>query len=71
MSSQKNYQEGGYAELSCFTNFTFLKGASSPEELTEQACELGYGALAITDECSVAGVVRAYSHIKKQDLNQF
>ncbi len=69
MSQQQACQEGGYAELSCCTNFTFLKGASSPEELIEQSCQLGYSALAITDECSVAGVVRAYSHVKKEDLN--
>ncbi len=50
----------GYAELYCQSNFTFLEGASHPEELVERAAELGYAALAITDECSVAGVVRAH-----------
>ena len=50
----------GYAELHCLTNFSFLRGASHPEELVERAAELGYAALAITDECSVAGVVRAH-----------
>jgi len=49
-----------YAELHCLSNFTFLRGASHPEELVERAHALGYGALAITDECSVAGVVRAH-----------
>ena len=49
-----------YAELHCLTNFTFLRGASHPEELVERAAALGYSALAITDECSVAGVVRAH-----------
>jgi error-prone DNA polymerase len=49
-----------YAELHCVTNFTFLRGASHPQELVEQAALLGYTALAITDECSVAGVVRAH-----------
>ena len=49
-----------YAELHCLSNFTFLRGASHPEELVERAAVLGYGALAITDECSVAGVVRAH-----------
>jgi error-prone DNA polymerase len=49
-----------YAELHCLTNFTFLRGASHPEELVARAQTLGYSALAITDECSVAGVVRAY-----------
>jgi len=53
-----------YAELHCITNFTFLRGASHPQELVEQACALGYTALAITDECSVAGVVRAHMAAK-------
>lgn len=57
-----------YAELSCFSNFSFLQGASHPEELVVQATLLGYSAIAITDECSVAGVVRAYSQIKQDDL---
>ena len=50
----------GYAELHCLSNFTFLRGASHPEELVERARLLGYAALAITDECSMAGVVRAH-----------
>ncbi|MGB4247438.1 MAG: PHP domain-containing protein, partial [Pseudohongiellaceae bacterium] len=49
-----------YAELHCRSNFTFLRGASSPEELVAQACALGYAALALTDECSLSGVVRAH-----------
>src|SRR5512143_589022 len=49
-----------YAELHCLSNFSFLRGASHPEELVERAEALGYAALAITDECSVAGVVRAH-----------
>ena len=49
-----------YAELHCISNFSFLRGASHPEELVDRARELGYGALAITDECSLAGVVRAH-----------
>ncbi|MFL6618019.1 MAG: error-prone DNA polymerase [Povalibacter sp.] len=53
-----------YAELHCITNFTFLRGASHPHELVLQAKELGYEALAITDECSMAGVVRAYEAAK-------
>src|SRR3546814_1163478 len=48
-----------YAELQCLSNFSFLQGASHPKELVEQAAQLGYAALAITDECSLAGVVRA------------
>ena len=56
----------GYAELHCLTNFSFQRGASHPEELVERAYRLGYAALAITDECSVAGVVRA--HVALRDL---
>ena len=49
-----------YAQLFTLSNYSFLKGASHPQELVERACELGYDALAITDECSLAGVVKAY-----------
>ncbi|MGB5102285.1 MAG: error-prone DNA polymerase, partial [Steroidobacteraceae bacterium] len=49
-----------YAELHCLSNFSFLRGASHPEELVRRAADLGYAALAITDECSVAGAVRAH-----------
>ncbi len=54
-----------YAELHCLSHYTFLQGASSPQELVTRACELGYEALAITDECSLSGVVRA--HIAARD----
>ncbi len=57
-----------YAELHCLTNFTFLRGASDPEELVERAHELGYAALAITDECSLAGTVRAHIAAKQCGL---
>src|SRR5262245_46377518 len=57
-----------YAELHCLTNFTFLRGASHPEELVERAAQLGYSALAITDECSLAGVVRAHVVAKEHGL---
>jgi error-prone DNA polymerase len=57
-----------YAELHCISNFTFLRGASSPEELVRQAAELGYTALALTDECSVAGVVRAHVAARERDV---
>ncbi|MFM0353351.1 error-prone DNA polymerase [Paraburkholderia nemoris] len=57
-----------YAELFCFSNFTFLHGASHAEELSERAAQLGYSALAITDECSLAGVVRAHVAAKKAKL---
>ena len=58
----------GYAELHCLSNFTFLRGASHPEELVERAVELGYEALALTDECSLAGVVRAHGAAKARGL---
>jgi len=55
----------GYAELHCVSNFSFLRGASHPEELVARAAALGYAALAITDECSLAGAVRA--HVAARD----
>jgi len=55
-----------YAELHCLSNFTFLRGASHPEELVKRAAGLGYSALAVTDECSLAGAVRA--HVAAKDI---
>jgi error-prone DNA polymerase len=57
-----------YAELHALSNFSFLRGASQPEELVAQAAALGYGALALTDECSLAGVVRAHVAAKELSL---
>ena len=57
-----------YAELHCLSNFSFQRGASQPEELVARAAALGYSALAITDECSVAGVVRAHGEARKRGL---
>ena len=57
-----------YAELHCLSNFSFQRGASHPEELVARAAALGYSALAITDECSVAGLVRAHLEAKKLGL---
>jgi error-prone DNA polymerase len=57
-----------YAELHCLSNFSFLRGASHPEELVERAKALGYRALALTDECSLAGVVRAHQAAKECEL---
>ncbi|MEJ0100554.1 MAG: error-prone DNA polymerase [Pseudomonadota bacterium] len=57
-----------YAELHALSNFSFLRGASHARELVERAHELGYRALALTDECSVAGVVRAHVAAKKLNL---
>ncbi|SDO14076.1 error-prone DNA polymerase [Pseudomonas jinjuensis] len=53
-----------YAELHCLSNFSFQRGASSAEELFERAARLGYRKLAITDECSLAGIVRAWQAAK-------
>ncbi|MBD8729855.1 error-prone DNA polymerase [Pseudomonas sp. CFBP 13710] len=50
----------GYAELHCLSNFSFQRGASSAQELFAKAAALGYQALAITDECTMAGIVRAW-----------
>ena len=55
----------GYAELVCTSNFTFLHGASHPQELVARAAELGYEAIALTDECSLAGIVRAYEETRR------
>ncbi|MDH3282404.1 MAG: PHP domain-containing protein, partial [Gammaproteobacteria bacterium] len=57
-----------YAELHTISNFTFLRGASHPEELVHTAARLGYRALALTDECSVAGVVRAHLAAREAGL---
>ncbi|GAB2718937.1 error-prone DNA polymerase [Comamonas sediminis] len=54
-----------YAELWCLSNFSFLRGASHPHELVERAHAQGYRALALTDECSLAGIVRA--HVAARD----
>ncbi|MBU2868682.1 error-prone DNA polymerase [Pacificibacter marinus] len=55
----------GYAELCCTSNFTFLRGASHPEELITRAAALKLTGVAITDHNSLAGVVRAYSALKE------
>jgi len=57
-----------YAELHCLSNFSFLRGASHPGELVERAHALGYRALALTDECSFAGAVRAHQAAKEHGL---
>jgi len=58
-----------YAELHCRSNFSFLTGASHPEELVQRAHALGYTALALTDECSLAGVVRAHAEARRVGLH--
>src|SRR5471032_2814332 len=57
-----------YAELFAFSNFTFLRGASRGEELVMRAAHLSYSGLAITDECSLAGVVRAHVQANEEKL---
>lgn len=61
-----------YAELCVTTNFTFLTGASHPEEMVTRAAELGLAAIAVTDRNSLAGVVRAYSALKhlREDVDE-
>ena len=59
-----------YAELHALSNFTFLRGTSHPEELVETAAALGYEALAINDECSMSGVVRAHMAAKECGLRK-
>lgn len=57
-----------YAELRCLSNFSFLKGASWPEDLVERAKKLRYSAIAMTDECSMAGIVRAHVQSKESKI---
>ena len=57
-----------YAELHCLSHYTFLRGASAPDELVGRAVTCGYHALAITDECSLAGVVKAHVAAKELGL---
>ena len=61
-------RDRAYAELSCRSSFSFGTGASMPEELVARAHALGYAALAITDDCSVSGVVRAHLEAKQLGL---
>ncbi|WP_145183226.1 error-prone DNA polymerase [Pseudomonas sp. URMO17WK12:I11] len=58
----------GYAELHCLSNFSFQRGASSADELFRRAREQGYQALAITDECTLAGIVRAWQAAKAHQV---
>jgi error-prone DNA polymerase len=65
----KSQSAGRFAELHALTNYSFLRGASHPEELVEQAARLGYRAIAITDECSFAGLVKAHLAAKAHDMH--
>ena len=57
-----------YAELQVTSNFSFLRGASHPEELVERAAELGHRAIALTDRNTLAGIVRAHAAAKREGL---
>ena len=57
-----------YAELHCLSHYSFLRGASAPDELVERAAHCGYSALAITDECSLAGIVKAHVAAKEHGI---
>ena len=57
-----------FAELHCLSNYSFLRGAAHPEELVRRAAELGYSAIAITDECSFAGLVKAHLAAKEHGI---
>ncbi|MCX2474905.1 error-prone DNA polymerase [Pedobacter sp. MC2016-05] len=58
-----------YAELQITSNFSFLKGASHPEELVEEAAKMGYSKIAITDHNTLAGIVRAHAAARKYEIN--
>ncbi|MCG5077221.1 error-prone DNA polymerase [Paraburkholderia tagetis] len=57
-----------YAELECASNFSFLRGASHADDIAARAAQLGYAAIAVTDECSLAGVVRAHVEAKNAGI---
>ncbi|MCZ6658070.1 MAG: error-prone DNA polymerase [Gammaproteobacteria bacterium] len=57
-----------FAELHCLSNYSFLRSASHPEELIKRAAKLGYEAIAITDECSFAGLVKAHMAAKEHGI---
>ena len=60
--------EPAYAELHCTSNFSFLQGGSHPDELVQTAQALGYGAIAITDRATLAGIVRAHGAAKRAGI---
>ncbi|NVK86864.1 MAG: error-prone DNA polymerase [Gammaproteobacteria bacterium] len=68
LTSLQSEPLAAYAELFVRSNFSFLTGASHPEELVAEAIRLGYQAIAITDECSFSGVVRAHVAAKEQPI---
>ena len=71
MTSNQDSANSGdlqYAELHCLSNYSFLRGASHPEELSATAKSLKYHAIAITDECSMAGAVKAHVAAKTHQI---
>ncbi|RZJ56714.1 MAG: PHP domain-containing protein, partial [Flavobacterium sp.] len=58
-----------YAELQITSNFSFLRGASHPEELVEEAAKMGYSKIAITDHNTLAGIVRAHAAARKYEIS--
>ncbi len=67
-SSINSSKPTAYAELHVLSNYSFLRSASHPQELVTQAAALGYQAIAITDECSLAGIVKAYVAAKEHRI---
>ncbi len=58
----------GYVELQVTTNFSFLRGASHPEEMVDEAAKLGYKKIAITDRNTLAGIVRGHVAAKAKGI---
>ena len=58
----------GFAELHCLSNYSFLSSASHPEELVEAAAQKGYRAIALTDECTYSGLVKAHMAANKHAI---
>lgn len=69
MPARTPFNPPDYAELWCLSNFSFLRGASHPHELVARAQRQGYRALALTDECSLAGIVRAHVAAKEHNMH--
>src|SRR6188508_2232863 len=63
--AQKEQTGVRYAELHALSNFSFLRGASHPDELVQHSAELGYEAIAVTDVNTLAGIVRAHVAAKE------
>ncbi len=67
-NSQTHKNAMPYTHLHTLTNYSFLRAASHPQEMVQRAYELGYDAIAITDECSLAGIVKAYTQAKNLNI---